>query len=104
MFLGRSTVQWTALITGVISAIQTIIAATQPPDVAAQWAVILGAIGTVLGVVIAFLANTQTTPIADPQLKVGTIIRATDASGTIIGHVPVPEPAAPPVVQPDGNG
>jgi hypothetical protein len=45
-----------------------------------------------LGVLVAFIANTYTTPVNDPQLKAGTMVRVTDDVGTVVGHMPVPTP------------
>jgi hypothetical protein len=47
--------------------------------------VVLGAIGGFLGVAVAFIANTFTTPISDPRLATGTLVNVTDATtGRII--------------------
>jgi hypothetical protein len=58
---------------------------------------VLATAGVLIGAVIAFVANTSTTPTGDPQLKEGTMIRVTDEVGTVIGHSPVPgpDPAVP---------
>ena len=101
MFLGRSTVQWTGLISAVVSAFQILIPIWFPGVDPVQIATTLGTIGILLGVLIAFIANTSTTPIGDPQLKAGTMIRVTDAAGTIVGHTPVPDPAASPGPAPE---
>lgn len=98
MFLGRSTVQWTGLISAVVAALQILIPIWFPGVDPVQVATTLGTIGILLGVLIAFIANTSTTPVADPQLKEGTMVRVTDATGTVIGHTPVPTPAPPDVV------
>ncbi len=71
-------------------------------------ATVIGSVVGFLAIFIAFLANTSTTPINDPQLKVGTIMRVTNDEGRIIGHTPVPEPAraplAPSVPSPTDSG
>lgn len=97
MFLGRSTVQWTGLIAAAVSTLQVLLVVLVPDLDPVQVAVILGTIAGFLGVLIAFIANTSTTPIADPQLKAGTLVRVTDESGTVVGHLPVPTPEPPPV-------
>lgn len=96
MFLGRSTVQWTALISAAVSALQILIPIWLPNVDPVAVATTLGTIGIFLGVLIAFIANTSTTPTGDPQLKAGTMIRVTDAAGVMVGHTPVPDPSAPP--------
>jgi uncharacterized membrane protein len=92
MLLGRSTVQWVGLISALLATIQTVVLVAFPEVDGEQVALILGAIGSVLGVLVAFIANTSTTPVNDPQLKQGTQIRITDESGTVIGNAPVPRP------------
>lgn len=92
MFLGRSTLQWTGLLSAAASLTQLLIVTLLPKVDAATVAVVLGAVTAFLGVLIAFIANTSTTPVNDPQLKAGTSIRVTDATGTVIGHMPVPTP------------
>lgn len=92
MFLGRSTVQWTGLITTGVMTVQVLIVTLVPNVDPVAVATILGAIGGFLGVLIAFIANTSTTPVGDPQLKVGTSVRVTDESGTVIGHSQVAQP------------
>jgi hypothetical protein len=96
MFLGRSTIQWTALISALAGTVQVMLVALVPDVDAALVATVIGAIVLALGSVIAFIANTSTTPSADPQLKAGTMIRVTDDAGTVIGHTPVPDPGPPP--------
>lgn len=100
MFLGRSTPQWLGLITAVTGALQIAMPVLFPGIDPVQLTVVLGAATTILGALIAFIANTSTTPVADPQLKAGTMVRVTDEGGTVIGHTPVPTPAAPPVAKP----
>lgn len=74
MFLGRPVNLWTGLIAGVISAAVTIIGATQTAQVAQEWAIILGSVGTVLGLIVAFLAGQP------PTLNVGdTFTKVTPA-------------------------
>ena len=100
MFLGRNTIQWTALIGSFVSALQIILPIIAPTVDPVQIATILGTIGVLLGALIAFIANSSTTPVGDPQLKEGTIVRVTNEAGTIIGHEPVPSPTTP---APGGN-
>jgi hypothetical protein len=95
MFLGRSTPQWLGLITSAGSLAPVLIVQFLPGADPVIVATIIGAVGLFLGAFIAFLANTATTPVDDPQLKAGTMVRVSDASGTVIGHEPVPEPTVP---------
>ena len=84
MILGRSTVQWTALITaagGLVQILATLLTTLDP----AVLAVVIGAIITFLGVFIAFLANTATTPIDDPRLKAGVVVSVLDTLGKLTG-------------------
>lgn len=96
MFLGRSTIQWTGLISALTATLQVLIVTLVPDVDATVVATVLGAIGVFLGVLIAFIANTSTTPVADPQLQQGTMVRVTDENGIVIGHTPVPIPPVPP--------
>ncbi len=106
MILGRSTVQWLSLITALGGFLQVILPITLSVD-PALLGVVIGASTIFLGGVIAFIANTSTTPSDDPKLKANTMVQVTDNAGTVIGHAPVPTPAPAPV-QPDvpagGNG
>lgn len=92
MFLGRSTPQWVGLITAAGGLLQVLIVTLVPDLDPTVVATIIGSAVVFLGVFVAFLANTATTPSADPQLKAGTMIRVTDDAGTVIGHLPVPTP------------
>ncbi len=100
MILGRSTVQWTALITAAGGLLQLLTVTLLPGMDPVVVATVVGAVVMFLGVFIAFLANTSTTPTGDPQLKAGTMVRITDDAGTMIGHEPVPTP--PPAPPADG--
>lgn len=98
MILGRSTVQWTALISSTLAFIQLLIQLALP-----AWAdeagIILPALGILLGVYIAFLANTQTTPVKDPVLPVDTVV---SVQGTEDKVVIQPSPPGPVGVEGDG--
>jgi hypothetical protein len=94
MILGRNTQQWLGLITAAAATIQTLVVVLLPEIDAGTVAVIIGAVVGFLGVLIAFIANNYTTPVADPQLKAGTMVRVTDEGGTVIGHEPVATPPA----------
>ena len=100
MILGRSTVQWTALITLTLDFILVVIgvAFTQAVGPAT---VILSGLGIVLAGYIAFIANTSTTPSATPKLVEGTPITVTNDAGAVIGHAPTPTPT--PDVAPAGG-
>jgi hypothetical protein len=50
---------------------------------------VLGAVAIFLGALIAFIANTYTTPVQDPSLKEGTLVRVTDEAGAVIAHRPI---------------
>jgi hypothetical protein len=102
MILGRSTIQWTGLITAAASLLQVLLVTIWGVDPVVT-ATVLGAVTLFLGVVIAFIANTSTTPVHDPKLKAGTMVQVTDDAGTVIGHQPVPTPPPPPVAAPDGG-
>lgn len=64
MFLGRPVNLWTGLIGAAVGTLGTVIGATQTPEVAQTWIIILGAVGAFLGVLIAFLAGQQ--PVMNP--------------------------------------
>jgi hypothetical protein len=89
VILGRNTQQWLGLITAAAATIQTLIVALLPDVDAGTVAIVLGAVTGFLGIFIAFVANTYTTPVADPQLKEGTMVRVTDESGIVTDHRPV---------------
>jgi hypothetical protein len=93
MFLGRSTPQWLGLITAITGALQIAMPILFPTIDPVQLTVVLGAATTILGAIIAFIAQTSTTPIKDPQLAEGTSVRVTDATGTVIGHSVVTSPS-----------
>lgn len=94
MFLGRPVNVWVGFIGAGVSTAITIIGATQPADVAQQWAIILGAVGTFLGVFVAFLAGQP------PTLSPGDTFTTKTADGqpnytTTVAHPPAAD--APPV-------
>lgn len=89
MILGRNTQQWLGLITALAGLIQTIAPVILPGIDPGTLATVLGATTLFLGVLIAFVANTYTTPSNDPQLKAGTMVRVTDQGGTVIDHVAI---------------
>lgn len=92
MIFGRSTVQVMALITATLQFIKQVTPVMLPGLDPAALGVILDSVSALLAVYIAVLANSSTTPTADPQLKAGTMVRVTDESGTVVGHEPVPSP------------
>ena len=83
MILGRSTVQWTALITALGGLAQLLAVQFVPGVDPTAVATVIGAVVTFLGVFIAFLANTQTTPISDPVLQAGTSVRVQGTTDTV---------------------
>jgi hypothetical protein len=92
MILGRNTQQWLGLITAAAAVIQTLVVVLLPDVDPGTVAIVLGSLTGFLGVLIAFIANTYTTPIQDPRLMKGTMIQVTDEDGIIVGHTPVPQP------------
>ena len=93
MILGRSTVQWVSLITSAGAFAQVLIVQLAPGLDPVVVATLIGSVVAFLGVVIAFIANTNTTPVKDPQLVQGTPVRVTNEEGAIIGHSTVAAPA-----------
>ena len=93
MILGRSTVQWTALITAAGGLVQFLAVHLVPDVDATVVATIIGGVVAFLGTFIAFLANTATTPISDPVLRAGTSVKVqgTDDRVTIRSTPPGPE-------------
>ena len=81
MFLGRSTPQWLALISALAGTTQVIVLVAAPQFDPVQVGIVIGGITTGLGAVIAFLANTATTPISDPRLPAGTTVEVITPSG-----------------------
>lgn len=72
MIFGRPVNLWTGLIGAAVGAAITVIGATASPEVAQQWAIILGAVGTFLGVAVAFLAGQPPTVKEGDTIKVIT--------------------------------
>lgn len=99
MILGRPVNQWNGLIGAAVGLIGTIIGATQPPDVAQTWLIILGAIGAFLGVLVAFLAGQP--PTVNPGDKVNVTTPAGQPNYVTTIATP-PAADAPPV--PAGGG
>ena len=95
MILGRSTVQWTALITALGGLVQLLVVqfvAGADPTVIAT---IIGAVVAFLGTFIAFLANTATTPTSDPRLQVDTEVSVIDRDGNLTSDKVVIKPSPP---------
>jgi hypothetical protein len=91
MILGRNTQQWMGLIGAAIAFAQLMVGVLKP-EMASTAAIILGGLGVFAGVAVTFIANTYTTPVADPMLKEGTMVRVTDQDGVVIGHEPITAP------------
>jgi hypothetical protein len=90
MFLGRPVNLWVGLIGGGVSTAISIIGATQTPEIAQQWAIILGAVGGFLGVLVAFLAGQP------PTLAPGDTFHISTPAGqpNTVGVVTPPEPVS----------
>lgn len=91
MILGRSTPQWVSLVTAAGGLIQ-ILAVTVFALDAVLVATIIGSVVTFLGVFLAFLANTATTPVADPILPEGTTVKVQDSEDTVLIQKTPPGP------------
>lgn len=92
MILGRSTVQWTALITAAGALAQVVIVNLVPDVDSTLVATLIGSAIAFLTVFIAFLANTATTPVDDPILKSGTVVRVKDSADTVVVQPTPPGP------------
>jgi hypothetical protein len=103
VWLGRSTVQWTALISAGGGLAQVLIVTIVPDVDAVLVATLIGSTVAFLGVVIAFLANTQTTPTSDPRLEVGSEV-AVLSHGQLTGDKVVVAPTPPGPVGIDATG
>jgi hypothetical protein len=99
MILGRSTVQWTALIVAAAGLVQvmTVTLTELDPTVVAT---ILGAATSFLSVFIAFLANTRTTPINDPVLSAGTSVSVKGSEDKVVIQ---PSPPGPTGIEGSGD-
>lgn len=84
MILGRNTQQWLGLITAAAGLVQTLVVALLPQVDPATLAIVLGSLVSFLGVAIAFIANTYTTPVGDPRLAIGTVVGVTNAEGKVV--------------------
>lgn len=93
MFLGRPVNAWTGLISGISNAVLTIIAATQPDDIAKLWAIILGSAGTILGLLIAFFAGQPPTLSPGDTFKIQTPAGSPNATGVVTPPEPVTVPS-----------
>lgn len=102
MILGRSTVQWTALITSAGALAQVLIVQLVPDVDSTLVATLIGSVAAFLGVFIAFLANTRTTPISDPILEAGTTVRVLNSEDSVVIQ---PSPPGPTGIEggPDGG-
>jgi hypothetical protein len=89
VILGRSTQQWLGLLSALTGFLQIVIPTIFPAVDKATLATVLGAVAIFLGALIAFIANTYTTPVNDPSLKAGTLVRVTDEAGAVIDHRPI---------------
>jgi hypothetical protein len=89
MFIGRPINAWNGLIAGAIGLAITIIGVTQPAAIAQQWAIILGAIGGFLGLLIAFLAGQP------PTLNPGDTFKTVTPAGQPNAVTTVAVPPAP---------
>ncbi len=98
MLLGRPTNTWIGLIGSAVSLAITVIGATQPAAVAQEWAIILGAIGTFLGVLVAFLAGQSPTLSIGDAYNIATPKGQPNYTATVAAPpaptTPVPDPAA----------
>lgn len=83
MIWGRSTLQWTGLVTALAALIQTVAVIVDPPA-ADTIAVVLGALVAFCGVLIAFIAN-DVTPTADPHVPEGTLVKTVSDTGEVVG-------------------
>ncbi len=76
MILGRSTAQWSGLLTALTGFLTIVIPVLFPNIDNSQLNYLLGATVIFLGVFIAFLANTSLTPVGDPRLAIGQVVNA----------------------------
>lgn len=74
MFLGRSTIQWMAVVTAALQFGATLFPQVQP----AVWTGLTG----LCAVIIALVAQTSTTPVATPIVPAGTTVTVTDPAGS----------------------
>lgn len=91
MILGRNTVQWTSLITAGAGLVQLMILAFVPEIEQTIVTSVIAGIVTFLGVFVAFLANTRTTPTSDPVLEEGKTVTVTNSAGDVLGTHKLPQ-------------
>lgn len=89
MFLGRPVNLWAGLISAAVATATTIIGATQTAEIAQQWAIILGAVGTFLGVAVAFLAGQPPTLSPGDTFRISTPTGQPDGTGVVTPPQPV---------------
>lgn len=93
MILGRPTNLWLGLISAAVSTCITIIGATQTAAVAQQWAIILGAVGAFLGVLVLFVAGQAPTLSPGDTFTIRTPAGQPDTTGIVTPPEPVIVPA-----------
>jgi hypothetical protein len=99
MILGRSTNVWTGFISAAVATLITIIGVLATPEVAQQAAIILGAVGAFLGVLVLFIANQA------PTLQPGDTFTVQTPKGqpnyqTTVAPPPASDPAPTPITAP----
>lgn len=82
MIFGRNSLQWLGLVAVLLQVGKQFVPAGVPTYIGT----LLDFLTAVDAALMAWIAQTSTTPTNDPQLKSGTLVRVTDESGTVVDH------------------
>lgn len=92
MIFGRNTVIWMGAITVTLQFLKQVVVAMFPAYDHDTVELVFDGLTAVIGAWIALVANTSTTPVADPRLPIGTIVSVTGGTGEIVGQQEVMSP------------
>lgn len=86
MIFGRNTQQIMGVIIALVGLVQVVVPTLWPDIDPAQLGVVLAAVTTFLGAVVALIANEKTTPTGDPRLPIGTVVNRGLPDEAVVGR------------------
>lgn len=89
MILGRNSLQWLGLLAVLLQIAKQFLGSIP------EAGVVLDFLTAIDAALMTWIAQTSTTPTADPQLVAGTMVRITDKAGRLIDHAPIEAPSLP---------